>query len=171
MTDEVELPHPNKAYFDAAIGWLMLGLPEDALHELERMTPPGRLHPDVLELEWALQAQANRWTEARVVAEALTRVAPERPFGWIHLAYCLRRIPGGGLESAWSVLRPAYDRFPQEKIIPYNLACYAAQMGHLDDAWKWLLTAVEVAGNSLEIKSLALADSDLDPLKDRIKEL
>ena len=171
MSDELDLPHPDRAHFDAAIGWLLLGLPEDSLKELARLTTASRLQPDVLELEWAIQARAGHWTEARVVAEALLRVAPDRPFGWVHLAYCLRRVPEGGLESAWNLLRPAFDRFPKEKIIPYNLACYAAQLGRLDDAWEWLLTAVEVAGDRKEIKTLALADTDLLPLKDRIEDL
>ncbi len=171
MTESAPWPHADRIHFDAAVGWLMLGVPTDALRELEQLSTAGRLRPEALELEWALRAKSECWIEAKVVAETLVRVAPERPFGWIHLAYCLRRVEGGGLQSAWDLLRPAYDRFPEEEIIPYNLACYAAQMGQLDEAWEWLLTAINVAGDRAELCALALADSDLEPLKDRIREL
>jgi tetratricopeptide (TPR) repeat protein len=162
------LPYPDPAYLDAAIGWFFLGLPDESLRELERMHAASRRNPDVLELEWALRARLGDWILARTVAEALLQEAPERPFGWIHLAYCLRRVPEGGLESAWNLLRPAFERFPKEKIIPYNLACYAAQMGRLDEAWEWFLTAIDVAGGPDELKALALADADLEPLRGRI---
>lgn len=165
------LIYPDQAYLDAAIGWFYLGLPDESLNELARMHASSRRDPDVLELEWALRARLGEWIEAQGVAESLLREAPDRPFGWIHLAYCLRRIPGGGLESAWELLRPAFDRFPTEKIIPYNLACYAAQLGRLDEAWEWFMTAIKVAGGKDELKSLALADTDLEPLRDRIEEL
>lgn len=163
-----QLPHPDQAHFDAALGWLLLGSPLEALAEFEKLSGSSRMDPDVLEIKWIILARAGRWNEAHDVAGVLVRMEPDRPFGWIHLAYCARRIPGGSLESAWSFLRPAFDRFPKEKIIPYNLACYAAQMGRLDEAWTWFLRAVDMAKDPRDLKALALADADLAPLRERI---
>lgn len=170
MSEPNPLPYPDQAWLDAATGWLMLGLPQDALLELAKMDPVNRVSLDVLELEWGIHAQTESWMKAREVAETILRLAPERSFGWIHLAYSLRRVEGGGLESAWNLLRPAFDRFPQERMIAYNLACYAAQMGRLDDGWEWLLKAVELTGQPQAIKEMALHDSDLEPLWNRIRE-
>ncbi len=68
-------------------------------------------------------------------------------------------------------MRPAFEMFPKEDVIPYNLACYDAQSGRLDAAWDWLHKAIQVAGDVKKIKQRALADSDLQPLWQRIREL
>jgi len=116
-------------------------------------------------------AAGERWESGIEVAEKLLRVAPDRASGWLHRAYALRRVKGGGLQQAWEALRPAYDKFPKAEVIPYNLGCYAAQMGRLDEAWEWLHKAMEAAGDVDAIKSMALADMDLHALWDRIRAL
>jgi hypothetical protein len=52
----------------------------------------------------------------------------------------------------------ARDRFPQEGIIHYNLACYEAVQGHLDDGKVSLARAIELDSS---FKALALEDDDL----------
>ena len=165
------LPYPDNFYFDAAEGWLQLGNAAEAEAELNRLRPASRLEPDVLEIEWSIHAISNRWDKALVVARKVVEVAPERAFGWIHQAYSLRRAPGGGLEQAWEALFAALKKFPKEWLIPYNLACYAAQMGRPDEAWEWLHRAMEGAGDVDKIKRMALRDDDLEALRARIATL
>jgi hypothetical protein len=93
----------------------------------------------------------------------LLHAEPDRASGWLHQAYALRRVPEGGLQQAWEALLPAYEKFPQEATIPYNLSCYACQLGQLDDARQWLKRAV-ASGGKERIKHMALGDSDLEPL-------
>ena len=69
-----------------------------------------------------------------------------------------------GLREAWDVLRPAVEKFPGQFLIPYNLACYAAQMGQPDEAWHWLERAFKAAGNAEKVRKMALADADLTAL-------
>lgn len=163
--------HPDNIVFDAAQGWSELGNPREAVIELQTLTPEGRDQPEVLELLWLLHGELHEWTESLAVAERLIVIAPQNSFGWIHRAYSLRRVPGGGLENAWLALRPAADRFPREKIIPYNLACYATQLGRPEEAWIWLQRAIDIAGDVRSIKAMALLDDDLKPLWDRIETL
>jgi hypothetical protein len=57
--------------------------------------------------------------------------------------------------------------------IPYNLACYAAQMKRLDGARDWWGKALAIAkttGGFDEIRLMALDDPDLEPLWHEIKE-
>ena len=61
------------------------------------------------------------------------------------------------------MLLPAADKFPTVQVIPYNLACYAAQLGDLAAASDWLAQAFKL-GNKKEIKLQALDDPDLAPL-------
>lgn len=156
------LPHPDNFHLEAAQGWVMLGDAEAALAELSQLSAASGDEPEVLEIRWLIHARQERWSEALAAAERLVDRAPDRTFGWIHRAYALRRMPGGGLEKAWQVLRPAWDRFPQEYLIAYNLACYAAQMDHTDEAWEWLERAIKASGDRELIRRMARADKDLE---------
>lgn len=165
------LQPPDTHHLSAALGWLELGNPVEAEAELGRLSPQGRDHPDALEVRWQVCAGLNRWDAALAVAARLLKKAPDRPSGWLHRAYAIRRASGGGLQQAWEALRPAFDKFPKLPVVPYNLACYAAQLGRLDEAWDWLQKAVQAAGAKDSIKSMALADPDLEPLWDRVRQL
>lgn len=167
MTKTIE--PPDSHFLSAALGWLELGNPAEALVELGQIQPEQQRHPEVLNLRWQVAAAQQNWEEALRLAQDLLAVEPQNPAGWIHQSYALRRIPSRGLPSAWEALCPAADRFPQEPIIPYNLACYAAQMGRTEEAWLWLTRAMKT-GNSRKIKKMALTDTDLKSLWARLRE-
>lgn len=164
----ISLPHPDNIHFDAAQGWLMLGDTQSALDELARLQPASRSLPAIAEFAWTVHARRDDWPAAYRLAEDLVQSFPERAFGWIHRAYALRRMPGGSIENAWDALRPAADRFPKQYLIPYNLGCYAAQLGRLDEAWDWLQRAI-AASDQDTIRKMALADPDLEPLWPRFR--
>jgi len=163
------LEPPDTRHLAAAIGWLELGNHAEAGEELAKISPPFLEHPDVLETRWAVCAAGRSWDAALGAAELLLAKAPQRASGWIDRAYALRRVKSGGLQLAWAALRPAFDKFGKEPIIPYNLACYAAQMGRLDEAVDWLHKAMTAAGSVTKIKQMALADPDLQPLWEKLK--
>ncbi len=147
-----------------------LGNPAEAMAELSRIEPRLLTHPDVLLVRWQISAELRDWETALQTADALIEAAPEKPTGWLHRAYALRRTPGGSLEKAWEALRPVYDKFPSVSILPYNLACYAAQMGRLEEAWDWFQKAIKVADDVKELQRMALGDPDLKPLWERIQK-
>jgi len=144
--------------------------PAEARAEVAQISPEHQEHPDVLEVRWSISAAQESWEEALQIAQALLRRAPKRSSAWLHQAYALRRVPDGGLQKAWEALLPAFDKFPKEPIIPFNLACYACQMRQLDVARDWLQRAVAISGKE-KIKPMALRDSDLEPLWDDIRRL
>ena len=155
---------------DAAIGWLELGNVAEAKAELGQIGPAQQNQPDVLEVRWLICAEEKHWAEGLQIARALLHRAPERSSGWLHQAYALRRVPDGGVGQAWEALLPAFDKFPKEPIIAYNLACYACQMKRMDDARLWLQRAVAIGGKE-NIKRMALADRDLEMLWEEIRAL
>src|SRR5690348_15042037 len=126
-----KLGPPDSHHLDDAVGWLGLGLREDAKAELKRISRAHQQHPDVLTVRWTIYAGEQEWDAALDVARKLLAKLPDRADGWLHHAYALRRAPEGGLEKAWEALRPAADKFPKEPVIPYNLSCYACQMQKL----------------------------------------
>jgi tetratricopeptide (TPR) repeat protein len=166
-----DLQPPDTHYLAAALGWLELGNVVEAGEEVAKISPALWEHPDVLEVRWQICVAGNSWEAALQVAEFLTSKAPQKDSGWVHRAYALRRVPSGGLQKAWEALRPVYEKFPNSPVIPYNLACYAAQFGRLDEAWEWLHKAIAAAGSVEQIKQMALADADLERLWEPIREL
>lgn len=104
----------------------------------------------------------------------MVETAPDRVSGWIHRAYALRRTADGGLSAAWDALLPAAELFPDETIIPYNLACYACQQGNIPAARSWLeraWRAAERCGEKAKWLEQALQDTDLETLWPEIRQM
>ena len=155
-------------HLNAAAGWLGLNCPADARAELDGLGPRLQKHPAVLETRWLICAHEKDWSAALEIARTELAAAPEDCSGWLHQAYALRRMPGCGLRQAKEALLPAIQKFPDEPVVAYNLACYACQLGDLTGAREWLAKSVE-SGGKKQIKGMALADEDLKPLWQEIE--
>ena len=159
---------PDAHHYNAAVGWLELGNRVEARVELQSISSENVHHPLVLELRWSLDAEEKKWDAALVTAQHIITVLPDDATGWLHCAYALRRVKIGGVDKALAFLEPAAQQFPDEPVIAFNLACYACQLGQLDEARRWLKRASEIGGEK-EMCAMALADEDLKPLWAEIK--
>jgi len=155
-------------HLEAAQGWLGLRNWREAKVELTNIPEKLQSHPDVLQVRWAIHAAAKEWEPAVEVAEAFRQAKPDSPFGFVHLAYALHEMKR--TQEAQDVLLPVLDKFRDEFIIRYNLACYACQLGDGEGAWRWLEKSMALS-NPDEVKRMALNDPDLEPLRTRIKKL
>ncbi len=161
---------PDVHHLTAAFGWLELGDSAEALAELDRIGTVHQEHPEVLEARWMIHAERCNWAAALESARSLTVRLPTRASGWLHLSYALRRVPSGGLEQAWQALSAVADQFPKEPIVPYNLACYTCQLGRMEEALDWFRRALAIGGKK-RIKTMALADPDLQPMWETIRQM
>ena len=167
----ISLEQPDIHHLKAAVGWLELGNAAEALIELDNLRATAQSHPDVLEARWLSLARLQRWEAAAKTGRALIAAAPDRPIGWLHQAYALRRAPNGGLLAAFNALAPVANQFPKEATIPYNLACYTCQMQRdATETMNWLEQAI-AAGDRKEIIAMAMKDPDLEPLRTEIAKL
>ena len=148
-------------HLQAAEGWLELGNHLEADAELDSIAAELRAHPSVLELRWQVYAASKKWHACIDIAKTLTKLKPNRAVGWIHYAYALHELKR--TQEAFDLLAPLADKFARDATVPYNLACYACQLGRLNEAGEWLQNAYE-AGDAKEIKLQALDDPDLAPL-------
>jgi tetratricopeptide (TPR) repeat protein len=151
----------DQRHLQAAEGWFELGNHLEANEELENITPKNRAHPAVLEIRWQIYAKAKKWDAALDIASALIQQVPEHPLGWVHRSFCLHEMKK--TEEARDNLLRVVDKFPENPIMRYNLACYECQLGRLEQAKSWLEKAFEV-GDPKEIKLMALDDPDLEPM-------
>ena len=162
------LPPPACHFFEAALGWIELGNPREALAELNQLPAEFTMEPQVLEVKWQILARIEAWDQCLPVAEKYCAVAPALPQSWLHRAVSLYRL--NRTQEAWDLLLPLAKKFPRSWIISYDLACYACQLGNIAEGRKWLKKAFKL-GDPAEIKPLALADPDLKAIWSEIENL
>jgi tetratricopeptide (TPR) repeat protein len=158
------LPIPDSHHLQAAQGWIELGDHLEANQELERITPQLRTHPDVLEVRWHICAKVEKWNACVDLAEAIIKLDPNRPEAWVHRSFALHELER--TKEAFDQLLPVVGRFPKVWTIPYNLACYCAQLGLLDECRKWFKKAMAIDEHT--VKKQAIDDPDLQPLWDSL---
>ena len=150
---------PYDRHLQAAIGYLELGLPLEANDEIENIVPEMKTLSEVLVVRAAIFQALGKWDLMQTVARQLCHLRPDDPQGFVFLAFATRRLVG--LQKALAVLTTVASRFPNCAAILYNIACYAAQLGHLDSARARLAEAIEL---DAAFRKMALADPDLVPL-------
>jgi len=127
-----------------------------------------RSHPDVLRVRYGIYSKAKKWELAAEVARAVSEILPTESWGFVQYAFALHELKR--TKEAQAVLLPSADKFPDEYLISYNLACYCCQLGQLKDSMRWLGNAIDKAGKK-EIRLMALDDPDLEPLWIEISEI
>lgn len=143
---------------EAAWGYLVLGMHQDALDELESLPLDLPADDHVLELRIWIYHGLEKWESARSLAESMAKLSPQSPHWWIQWAFSLRREKS--VEAARAVLLEAAAAHPDLALIPYNIACYACVLGQIESAHKLLTVAFSMDGM---LKRIALDDSDLEP--------
>lgn len=145
--------------YQAAIGYLELGMHQDAWDALEEIPAEQRHLPEVLKIRLEIYRALKKYEGMATVAEHLTKVFPDDADYWISLAYAQRRYID--LEKAEKSLLEAQKRFPDEATIHFNLVCYACQLGRISETKERLKKSIEI---NPEFKKMALEDEDLAPL-------
>lgn len=96
------------------------------------------------------------------VAETLVNAMPKERHAWIQRSFALHELKR--TREAFDKLLPAAKLFRKEWLIPYNLACYTAQLGRIKEAEEWYKRAMLL--NEDTAKRAAVDDPDLKPLWD-----
>lgn len=156
------LPLPDAHHLRAAHGWLELGNPPEASEELKKIEPKLHTHPEVLELRYAIFRDAKKWDACVDIAAAILTALPGNPHGWILRSFALHELRR--TREAFDNLLPAAATFPEVWTIPYNLACYCAQLGEITKSREWFNKALAI--DKKTVRHAALDDPDLLPLWD-----
>ena len=162
------LEQADRFHLNAAAGWLGLGDIDSAEEELNQISPPMRAHPEVLLTRSEIYFTAQKWETLLPLAEMLLQQAPELDQVWLNRSYALHELKR--TQAAFDQLLPAAEKFPRQWLIRYNLACYCAQLGQLEEAMQWLNGAITLTSKK-EIKAMALDDPDFEPLQKEIQAI
>ena len=160
----VPLEPPDQQYWQAAVGYVELGMFQDANDQLEKIDPFNRAAPEVLAVRLAIYRGLKKWELMQQISKRLKQFQPDNVQWTISLAYATRRAYS--IDVALEILLEAEARFPREAAIPYNLACYYCQLGEMKTAKRYLKKAFEI---DLSWRKAALDDEDLRPLWDSLQ--
>ncbi len=169
MADPLE-QNESRHLLNFAEGWLGLGNLVEAEVQLAQIEGRDAENPGVITCWWELSAARRDWEGALGFARKLILIAPESPAGWIQQSFSLRRLPDRGLVAAFEALEPAAAEFPEEPIIPYNLACYQCQLGDHEAALQFFRASLERGDRSVLLE-MAKSDPDLTELLPQLKKL
>jgi len=153
------LEQPDRQYWRAAVGYVELGMFQEANDQLENIDPFNRAAPEVLAVRIAIYRGLEKWKLMQEVAKRLADFQPDDVQWTTSLAYATRRADS--IEAAKEVLLNAEPKFPREAAIKYNLACYFCQTGNIQSAKNYLKEAFEI---DLNLRMAALEDEDLKRL-------
>jgi len=143
-----------------AEGYLALGMKAEAAKALAEIEKVEQEAVPVLKLRLALEMERGKWMRASVAGSKLAELEPDVAEHWIQWAYAVRRYIG--IDEARAILVRGLGLHPTVAVFHFNLACYEAQLGHLDDARLFLDTA---CGLDPVFVELAKTDADLAPLR------
>ena len=143
-----------------AEGYLALGMKRDAAEALAEIPAADAEVLPVLAMRAAVFHELADWPRAAEAATSLCERVPEDAGHWIQRAYAVRRARC--LAEAREILLEALARHPADATIHFNLACYEAQLGRLEQARVFLAEACRLSPDYLE---MAKTDPDLEPLR------
>jgi tetratricopeptide (TPR) repeat protein len=158
------LEPPHQQYWQAAVGYVELGMFTEADSELDKIDPFCRAAPEVLGVRLAIYRGLKKWELMQQIAKRLKEFQPDNVQWTISLAYATRRTYS--IDVAMEILLDAEAKFPREAAIPYNLACYYCQLGEMEKAKCYLEQAFEI---DLNWRKAALDNEDLRPLWDSLR--
>jgi tetratricopeptide (TPR) repeat protein len=157
------LEPPDLKFYEAACGFLQLGMALDAHAELDKIDPFNRAAPDVLALRVEIYRKLKKWELMREIAKRLNEFEPNEVQWVVSYAFATRRAVS--IEAAKEILLSSVARFPKEAVILFNLACYECQLERVDAAKDYLKKVFEIDPSW---RNAALDDEDLKPLWDEM---
>jgi tetratricopeptide (TPR) repeat protein len=155
---EIVAPGIERA-LNAADGYLYLGMPEEALQEIETLDAEDQSESPVMRAQVRVLLHMGRWKEADELSEFGSAIYPHEEEFVVQRAFALHQQKRG--DDAVKVLLSAPDWIRRTGILHYNLACYEAQLGDLRTARKCIDTAIEINSG---FKKNARHDPDLQRL-------
>ncbi|QEG33309.1 TPR end-of-group domain-containing protein [Bythopirellula goksoeyrii] len=143
-----------------AEGYLELGMPEHALHSLQRRGKVVHADARGCYLLGESLRELRRYREAIFPLKRSLELIPDDIHVWMALGWCYKRT--GDVARAIDALEQAVEIEPGEAILHYNLACYWSLVRDRRQSLRCLSRALNIDGN---FRDFIASESDFDPLR------
>ncbi len=143
----------------AVDGYLFLGLPAEAIQELDGIPEQFQKSPAVLGSRIRALLHMRKWVEAERLSHEGTMLYPAEDEFPVQRAFALDQLHEGG--KAIQALMSAPEWIRCTGILHYNLACYEARLGDPVKARKCIRAAIKMNSS---FKKNARRDPDLRDL-------
>jgi tetratricopeptide (TPR) repeat protein len=143
----------------AACGYAELGMVRESMAELDEIECRYQRRPEVLQMRLHHLMREKRWGAALKISRELCRVAPDCGAGFLHAGFCLHEL--GKTKQAKDLLLKGPVALLKEPIYYYNMGCYDALLGNVDQARENLETSFKMDST---FRELAKKDPDLQSL-------
>ncbi len=145
----------------AAQGYIELEMPDEAMRELDELPSADQDREEVRQVRLFIFMRGRRWGEALAVCDALRLASPDQTTGYIHGAFCLHEL--GRTQEAKELLLQGPASLLREATYYYNMGCYDAVLGNIEDAHHALEISFQMDDKFREI---AKYDPDLKVVAD-----
>ena len=156
-------PQPHTAETQRALraadGYLYLGLPEEALRELDAIESAEHDDSPVLLARIRVLLHMKKWTTAETLSTRGLRLHPDEGEFTVQRAFALHQMKRDAAAEQALLAAPEWIR--RTGILHSNLACYQARLGDLSQARECIDTAIQMNSG---IKKNARLDPDLQAL-------
>lgn len=139
-----------------ASGWLDLGLPDEALLELQALPEVDQTSPVVLEMKVLIQMESKEWNAASETARLLCCKEPLNAEYFLQAAFCLHETGDTLAARNWLLRGP--KSLLEIAMFHYNMGCYLWVLGEKDSARTHLRQAFQMDS---ALESFATTDRDL----------
>jgi len=145
----------------AAQGYIELEMPDEALRELDALSKEDQEREEVLQMRLFVFMRERDWDQALGVCALLRDIYPQCMTGFIHGAFCYHEM--GRTQEAKDTLIQGPEHLLAEPTYHYNLGCYDAVLGNLEDARKHLKMSFQM---DKKFREIAKYDPDLKAVHD-----
>lgn len=145
---------------NAALGYLELGMAQEAWNELEEIEAKDRARPEVLKVRIEVCRALESWELMAEISNHLRKIEPDEVGHPLNMAYATRRFKSEA--EAADILSLSLRRYYDDALVRYNLACYWCVMGRVEEARDMLETAFK---KDKSLRELAETDEDLAALR------
>ena len=144
-------------------GYVELDLHREAREALSHLSAEALDRPDVIEILVLCLMGEQRWAEGLALAQKLREAEPSEPGGYIHAAYCMHEM--GQTREALEFLQNGPRSLHSKSVYFYNLGCYCAKLGKMDEARVLLEKSFEIDSG---LRRVAKKDPDLADLRSQL---
>jgi predicted Zn-dependent protease len=116
----------------AAQGYIELEMPDEAMRELNSLPAEEQATQEVMQVKLFIVMRGRRWREALEICDQLCAADPQQTTGFIHGAFCLHEL--GRTREAKELLLKGPAALLSEATYYYNMGCYDAVLGNVEDA-------------------------------------